>query len=106
MKTSRRHFIQASALGSLAMANSVLALPSAESQGNVALSEHLDPFSIAGEHIIEKVLPGPTYFEGMLLGNGDVGVCVVVRPDALVIHISKTDCWDIRVTEGSEKAVK
>jgi len=35
----------------------------------------------------------------MLLGNGDVGACVVVRPDALAIHIGKNDCWDIRVSE-------
>jgi hypothetical protein len=42
----------------------------------------------------------------MLLGNGDIGVCAVVRPDALGLHISKNDCWDIRVTEGSEKDVR
>jgi hypothetical protein len=42
----------------------------------------------------------------MLLGNGDVGVCAIVRPDALALHISKSDCWDIRVTEGSEKDVR
>jgi hypothetical protein len=29
-----------------------------------------------------------------------------VRPDALGLHISKGDCWDIRVTEGSEKDVR
>jgi hypothetical protein len=42
----------------------------------------------------------------MLLGNGDVGVCAVVRPDALALHISKSDCWDIRVTEESNKEVR
>jgi len=46
--------------------------------------------------------PGPAFFEGMLLGNGDVGVCAVVRPDALGLHIGKNDCWDIRVSEYSE----
>jgi hypothetical protein len=38
----------------------------------------------------------------MLLGNGDVGVCAVVRPDALGLHLGKNDCWDIRVSEYSE----
>jgi len=38
----------------------------------------------------------------MLLGNGDVGACVVVRPDALGIHIGKNDCWDIRVSEDTQ----
>lgn len=44
-------------------------------------------------------LPGPSFFEGMLLGNGDVGVCTEVRPDALGLRIAKNDCWDIRVSE-------
>jgi hypothetical protein len=35
----------------------------------------------------------------MLLGNGDVGAGLIVRPDALGIHIDKNDCWDIRVSE-------
>jgi alpha-L-fucosidase 2 len=67
--------------------------------------DHLDGFKIASRHSMVKTVPGPTFFEGMLLGNGDVGVCAVVRPDALGVHISKSDCWDIRVSEGSEKEV-
>jgi hypothetical protein len=35
----------------------------------------------------------------MLLGNGDIGVCVTVRPDALGLHLGKEDSWDIRVSE-------
>ena len=35
----------------------------------------------------------------MLLGNGDLGVCVTLRPDALGLHIGKEDVWDIRVSE-------
>jgi alpha-L-fucosidase 2 len=66
----------------------------------------LEAFEIASRHPLVRTKPGPTYFEGMLLGNGDVGVCAVVRPDALGLHISKSDCWDIRVTEGSEKEVR
>ena len=41
----------------------------------------------------------------MLLGNGDVGVCVVVRPDALGLHIGKNDCWDIRFSAGDDEKV-
>src|SRR6185312_8742648 len=63
-------------------------------------SERLDPVEIAGRHKIVRELPAPNFFEGMLLGNGDVGVCVTVRPDALGLHIGKEDCWDIRVSEG------
>nr|WP_169747085.1 hypothetical protein [Edaphobacter aggregans] len=36
----------------------------------------------------------------------DIGVCAVVRPDALALHISKSDSWDIRVTEDSDKEVR
>jgi hypothetical protein len=49
--------------------------------------------------MIVRDIPSPSFFDGMLLGNGDVGACVVVRPDALAIHIGKNDCWDIRVSE-------
>ena len=35
----------------------------------------------------------------MLLGNGDIGVCVTTRPDALGLHLGKEDSWDIRVSE-------
>ena len=43
--------------------------------------------------------PTPDFFEGLLLGNGDIGVCVTVRPDAIGLHIGKNDSWDIRVSE-------
>ena len=69
-------------------------------------NSNLDAFALAAKHAMVRTKPGPTYFEGMLLGNGDVGVCAVVRPDALGLHISKNDCWDIRVTEASNKEVR
>ena len=53
----------------------------------------------------EGKYPGPTFFEGMLLGNGDVGVCALVRPDALGLHFGKNDCWDIRVSEDIPERV-
>jgi hypothetical protein len=59
----------------------------------------LDGFRIARRHKIVRTLPTPDFFEGMLLGNGDIGVCLTVRPDALGLHIGKSDSWDIRVSE-------
>ncbi|MBI3693944.1 MAG: hypothetical protein HY238_03765, partial [Acidobacteria bacterium] len=64
-----------------------------------AVSEPLDGFRIARRHAIVRDLPTPNFFEGMLLGNGDIGVCVTVRPDALGLHIGKEDSWDTRVSE-------
>ena len=54
---------------------------------------------IARRHNLVRTLPAPNFFEGMLLGNGDIGVCVTIRPDALGLHIGKEDVWDIRVSE-------
>src|SRR5580698_9170311 len=106
MKTTRRNFLQTSAVASIAAigpSDSVVAAP----KPNVALNTSaLDGYEIAGRHPLVRTKPGPTYFEGMLLGNGDLGVCAVVRPDALGLHISKSDCWDIRVTEGTDKDVR
>ena len=50
-------------------------------------------------------LPTPGFFEGMLLGDGDIGACVTVRPDALGLHIGKSDVWDIRVSDEHERDV-
>ena len=43
--------------------------------------------------------PHPISSRGMLLGNGDIGVCITARSDALGLHIGKSDSWDIRVSE-------
>ena len=98
MKTSRREFLQASALTSLAAIHSI---PTDSQNGAKELStaEHLNSFEIARRHMIVRDTPSPAFFDGMLLGNGDVGACVVVRPDAVGIHLGKNDCWDIRVSE-------
>lgn len=97
MKTTRRKFLQATA------ATAVVPLPVA-SPGSV-VPEGLNSFEIAKRHKIVSVLPTPNFFEGMLLGNGDVGVCVTVRPDALGLHLGKLDAWDIRVSEEHAKHV-
>jgi alpha-L-fucosidase 2 len=104
MKTTRRSFIQASALVSIATAQLVPADAAVPAKKAAARGE-LDGFAIAREHTILRDIPGPSFLEGMLLGNGDVGVCAVVRPDALGLHIGKNDCWDIRVSEDSQDPV-
>ncbi len=59
----------------------------------------LDAVAVARRHPLRRTQPTPDFFEGLLLGNGDIGVCVTVRPDAMGIHIGKNDVWDIRVSE-------
>ena len=87
MSSTRRDFLAASTL----IASTAAASP--------APDRGLDGFEIARRHTIVRTLATPDFFEGMLLGNGDVGVCVTVRPDALGLHIGKSDSWDIRVSE-------
>jgi alpha-L-fucosidase 2 len=106
MKTTRRQFLQTSAMATVIAGNSVLGSTGSAETTPLPAADHLDAFNIASQHTMEKTVPGPTFFEGMLFGNGDVGVCAVVRPDALALHISKSDCWDIRVTEDSDKEVR
>ena len=92
MKTTRRKFMQTSLAATAAgyLPKSGLA---AENAPPLRAEE------IARRHLIVKNIPGPNFFEGMLLGNGDVGVCAEVRPDALGFHVGKSDSWDIRVSE-------
>src|SRR6185312_12393475 len=87
MSSSRRDFLAASTL----IASAATASP--------APDRDLDGFEIARRHTIVRTLATPGFFEGMLLGNGDIGVCVTARPDALGLHIGKSDSWDIRVGE-------
>ena len=111
MKTTRRTFLQTSALASLGAAQHIasaqqVAPSMAQRPSRFApAGASLDAFAIAKQHTMRRDIPGPTFLEGMLLGNGDVGACAVVRPDALGIHIGKNDCWDIRVSEPSEDKV-
>ena len=88
MPTTRRSFLQASAAARMAAA------PAAAP---------LDARRIARRHALTATQPTPDFFEGMLLGNGDIGVCVTARPDALGLHIGKLDVWDIRVSEDHVK---
>ena len=74
-------------------------LGSAVAAAAPAPAQLLDGVRIARRHRIVRDIPSPNFFEGMLLGNGDIGLCVTVRPDALGLHIGKEDSWDIRVSE-------
>lgn len=106
MKTTRREFLQTSAMASLAAVGPATVSAEHERSSPGVNLHRIDAFERASGHTFIRTIPGPTYFEGMLLGNGDMGVCAVVRPDALALHISKSDCWDIRVTEDSNKEVR
>jgi len=98
MRTNRREFLQTSALASLAAAHSTSVASDGRTAG-ISTDAHLNASEIARRHMIVRDTPSPAFFDGMLLGNGDVGACVVVRPDAVGIHVGKNDCWDIRVSE-------
>src|SRR6266567_71995 len=98
MRTNRREFLQTSALASHAGAHSTSVVSDGRTAG-ISTDAHLNASEIARRHMIVRDTPSPAFFDGMLLGNGDVGACVVVRPDAVGIHIGKNDCWDIRVSE-------
>ena len=99
MKTSRREFLQTAALASLTPVHSTAGLGADIRAAEISMEGRLNASEIARSHTIVRDIPSPSFFEGMLLGNGDIGACVVVRPDAVGIHIGKNDCWDIRVSE-------
>jgi hypothetical protein len=92
MSTTRRTF-----LATTAAASAVSAQPAGTA---------LDPVAIARRHPLTRTQPTPDFFEGILLGNGDIGVCVTVRPDAMGLHFGKNDAWDIRVSEEHAAHIK
>ncbi len=98
MKISRRKFLKTS--GAVTTAG---VLPAGKPVANDP--ELLHAYQVAKRHLIIRNGPSPNFFEGMLLGNGDIGVCAVLRPDALGLHLGKSDAWDIRVSEDIERYV-
>ncbi len=96
MKTTRRAFIEATAAAGASTAS--VAAKNGPSR--------LDAAAIARRHALIRTQPTPDFFEGLLLGNGDIGVCLTVRPDAMGIHIGKNDAWDIRVSEEHAAHIK
>ncbi len=97
-RTTRRTFLKTSAA-----AASAVGMPRTFRITTAAAV--IDPFEIAQHHKIVRDIPTPGFFEGMLLGNGDVGVCATLRPDALGLHLGKEDSWDIRVSEDHYREV-
>ena len=59
----------------------------------------------AKKHSIRKELAAPHFFEGALLGNGNLGVVVCTRPDAIVLHLGHNNIWDIRIEEGHKDKI-
>lgn len=92
METTRREFVAGAAAATTASA------PAAQSAAADALRG-------AARHAVIRDGPTPGFFEGMLLGNGDVGLCITVRPDAIGLHFGKEDAWDIRVSEDHAQHV-
>lgn len=64
-----------------------------------------DILSIAKKHAIRKELAAPDFFEGALLGNGDLGVVVCTKPDGIALHLGHNDIWDIRIEEGHKEKI-
>ncbi|MBL0161358.1 MAG: hypothetical protein IPP47_30415 [Bryobacterales bacterium] len=94
MSTTRRTFLATTAATTAAAAAPPAAAPP------------LDSIAIARRHPLVRTQATPDFFEGILLGNGDIGVCVTVRPDALGLHFGKNDAWDIRVSEEHAAHIK
>lgn len=49
-------------------------------------------FLIARTHPMVRDQATPDFFEGFLLGNGDLGVCLTVRPDAWACIWARRTC--------------
>ena len=95
MSTSRRRFLQSAAIA-----------PAAALGAAPPRAAPPDALAGARRHALLRTQPTPDFFEGILLGNGDIGVCVTVRPDAMGLHIGKNDSWDIRVSEAHAAHIK
>ncbi|MBP3334156.1 MAG: glycoside hydrolase N-terminal domain-containing protein [Clostridia bacterium] len=61
---------------------------------------------IAKRHSIKREGASPDFFEGSLIGNGDLGAVVCSRPDALVVYFGHNSIWDIRICEDHKDKVK
>ena len=61
--------------------------------------------SYAKKHAIRKECAAPDFFEGALLGNGNLGVVACTRPDGMVLYFGHNDIWDIRIDEGHKDKV-
>ncbi|MBQ1862943.1 MAG: hypothetical protein II149_05455 [Clostridia bacterium] len=60
---------------------------------------------IAKTHSIKREVASPDFFEGAVMGNGNLGVVVCTRPDAIVLYLGHNDIWDIRIEEGHKNSI-
>lgn len=61
--------------------------------------------AIAKKHSILRDVASPDFFEGAVMGNGDLGLVVCTRPDAVVLHLGHNSIWDIRIAEDHKETV-
>ena len=54
-----------------------------------------DILALAKSHAIKHELAAPDFFEGALMGNGDLGVITCTRPGGIVFYFGHNDIWDI-----------
>ena len=64
-----------------------------------------DILNTAKKHSIRRDVASPDFFEGAIMGNGDLGLIVCTRPDALLMHLGHNNIWDIRIDEGQKDKV-
>lgn len=64
-----------------------------------------DILSTAKKHAITRNMASPDFFEGALLGNGNLGVVVCTRPDGIVLHLGHNDIWDVRICEDHKDKI-
>lgn len=64
-----------------------------------------DVISLAKKHSIRKDVACPDFFEGAVLGNGNLGTVVCTKPDSIILYFGHNDIWDIRVEESHKEKV-
>ncbi len=64
-----------------------------------------DTIKLAKKHSIRRDVASPDFFEGAIMGNGDLGLIVCTRPDALLMHLGHNNIWDIRIDESQKDIV-
>ncbi len=62
-------------------------------------------YEVAQTHPIIKNKPVFDFFEGVLLGNGRLGVVATTRPDGVVLYLGHNDVWDIRLAENNREKI-
>lgn len=58
-----------------------------------------DVLNIAKKDSIKIEVASPNFFEGALLGNGNLGVVACNRPDGIALYLGHNNIRDIRIDE-------